>query len=156
MAQDLTKELNGYLANLNIMKANVLNMHWNAVGPYFVAIHLITEKIYKKLSAQVDEVAEIMKMRHMEPLVKLSDYVDEATIDELDAQEFNESDILEYFIEDGQELVAQAKGIREKASKIDDFLIANKFEEYLSCYAKMEWMLRAMNLDDANIEKDED
>ncbi len=152
---NLNKELNNYLANLNVMSMNVRNMHWNVVGPYFTALHLATGKIYKALSCQIDEVAEMMKMQKMEPLARLSDFVDAATIEELEARDYNEYDVMDNFAAGGQELMKQAQEIRDQANDDDNFLVANKFEEYLCCYAKMEWMLRAMKIDENNVEEDD-
>jgi len=156
MAHEQTDELNTYLANLNVMSANVRNMHWNAVGPYFAALHCATEKVYKELQKQIDEVAELMKIHKMQPLTKMSDYLNATTLEELKDKEFNEHEIIDNIVADGSELMKQAREIRDNADDEDDFMIVNKFEEYLCCYAKMEWMVRAMHVDENPIDDDED
>lgn len=153
---NLSNELNAYLANLNVMAQNVRNMHWNVIGPYFTALHLATGKIYKDLACQIDEVAEMMKMQQMQPLARLSDYINEATIEELDARDYNEYELIDNMVAGGQELMKQAKEIRDTADDDDNFLVANKFEEYLCCYAKMEWMVRAMHIDEYRRDQDDE
>ncbi|MBR1904107.1 MAG: hypothetical protein IJ824_02895, partial [Alphaproteobacteria bacterium] len=97
-----------------------------------------------------------MKMQQMQPLARLTDYVEESTIDELDARDYNEYDMMDNIVSDGQALAKEAKEIRDMADEDDNFLVANKFEEYLCCYAKMEWMVRAMHMDEYRRDMGED
>lgn len=46
--------------DLNFLKALVKEVHWNARGPGFLAIHAFLDDIYAKADEYVDEVAEHM------------------------------------------------------------------------------------------------
>lgn len=137
-------QLNVYLANLAVWTAKLHNIHWNVTGCAFVQVHEFTEKLYDNTFEQYDAVAEIQKMRDEMPLVKLSDYLKVATIQEVDAKDFGIEEALKLVQADMQEMASLAKTIRDEADKKGDFQIVSMFEDYLDGYAKNLWFLKAM------------
>lgn len=137
-------QLNVYLANLAVWTAKLHNIHWNVTGCAFVQVHEFTEKLYDNTFEQYDAVAEVQKMRDEMPLVKLSDYLKVATIQEVDAKDFGIEEALKLVQADMQEMASLAKTIRDEADKKGDFQIVSMFEDYLDGYAKNLWFLKAM------------
>lgn len=137
-------QLNVYLANLAVWTAKLHNIHWNVTGCAFVQVHEFTEKLYDNTFEQYDAVAEVQKMRNEMPLVKLSDYLKVATIQEVDAKDFGIEEALKLVQADMQEMASLAKTIRDEADKKGDFQIVSMFEDYLDGYAKNLWFLKAM------------
>ena len=76
-------KLNVYLSNLALWNVKLHNLHWNITGRTFVQIHEFTEKLYDEVFEQFDAVAEIQKMQNNMPLVKMSDYLQQATLSEI-------------------------------------------------------------------------
>jgi len=156
MANKMDK-LNVFLANLAVMNIKVHNLHWNVVGPQFMVIHKMTEKIYKMFQKQFDELAEVMKMQNQLPMATMAEYLQNTTVEEIEARDFSVYEVLEELANDCENIIGVAKEIRDEADKKDNFQIANLLEEYLDCYAKQAWMLRAMQEEDAiEIEGEDD
>ncbi len=137
-------QLNVYLANLAVWTAKLHNIHWNVTGCAFVQVHEFTEKLYDNTFEQYDAVAEVQKMRDEMPLVRLSDFLKVATIQEVDAKDFGIEEALKIVQADMQEMASLAKVIRDEADEKDDFQIVSMFEDYLDGYAKNLWFLKAM------------
>lgn len=138
--------LNVFLSNLAVLTYKLHNLHWNVTGPSFVQVHEFTEKLYDTSFEQYDEVAEILKMQGEMPLVKMSDYLAHATIKEIDAKSFKESEVIKIVDEDIKEMNRLALEIREEADKAGNFHVVSVFEDYLKAYAKNLWFLKAMQL----------
>ena len=50
--------LNEILANESVLLMQTLNYHWNLVGPQFHDYHLLFDKQYNQLFADMDKIAE--------------------------------------------------------------------------------------------------
>ena len=137
-------KLNQYLSNLAVWNIKLHNLHWNVVGPAFVQIHEFSEKLYDEVFEQFDAVAEIQKMQNSMPLVKISDYLQNSSIQEIDAKNFSADEVLKIIEADMQEMLNLAKEICNEASKADNFQVANMFEDYISSFSKHLWFLSAM------------
>lgn len=133
-----------YLANLAVWNAKLHNLHWNVVGGAFVQVHEFTEKLYDAVNEQFDAVAEAMKMRDAFPPVRLSQYLELATIEEIDSRDYPVAEVVSLVYEDMVKMQALAKEIREGADKFGDDLLVAQFDDYLAEYAKNLWFLKAM------------
>lgn len=138
------KKLNEYLSNLHIINVKLHSLHWNVVGKQFVQIHEFTEALYNDVFEKFDEVAEILKMRDKKPLAKVEDYLENATIHELDQDKFNTSEVLEIVQDDLYKMKALATDIRNSADNDNDFEIVAAFEEHIGGYSKNLWFIRSM------------
>lgn len=136
--------LNVFLSNLAVLTYKLHNLHWNVAGSSFVQVHEFTEKLYDSSFEQFDEVAEILKMQGEMPLVKMSDYLANATIKEIDAKKFSEAEVVKIVDGDMKEMNRLALEIREEADKAGNFHVVSVFEDYLKAYAKNLWFLKAM------------
>ena len=134
-----------YLANLAVWNAKLHNLHWNVVGGAFVQVHEYTEKLYDEVFEQYDAVAEAAKMRDKFPPVRLTEYLELATIEELDARAFPVKEVVAIVLEDMLKMQALAKVIRDGADVQGDALLVAQFDGYLEFYAKQVWFLKAMS-----------
>ena len=100
--------------------------------------------IVDEVFEQFDAVAEIQKMQNNMPLVKMSDYLQQATLSEIEAKDITPDEVLKIVDADMKTMAALAKEIRDEAAGKDDFAVANMFEDYLASYSKNLWFLRAM------------
>ncbi len=141
--KDYTK-LNVYLSNLAVLNANLHNLHWNVEGERFVQIHEFTESIYDDMFEKYDAVAEILKMKGERPLVKLSDYIKNATIKELEDRKFACKEVLQIVQDYITEMNKLATEIRNEADAEDDFTVVAMFEGHVEGYVKHLWFVKAM------------
>jgi len=140
----MNKNMNEYLSNLAVLNVKLHNLHWNVVGKQFVQIHEFTESIYNDFFEKYDEVAELLKMRDEKPLAKMSDYLENSTIQELDKDRFESTEVLEILQEDIKKMKELATEIRNAADEAGDFEIVAAFEGHISGYTKNLWFIKAM------------
>ena len=138
------KKLNTYLSNLAVLNTKLHNLHWNVEGAKFMQVHEYTEELYTQFFELFDEVAELIKMKGEVPLVKINDYADNATIEELEAKSFGDQEVLEIVKSDLEEMKSLANEIREEADEVDDFEVVGEFEEHIANYSKNLWFLESM------------
>lgn len=138
------KKMNKYLSNLAVLNSKLHNLHWNVVGQQFMQVHQFTESLYDDFFVKYDDVAELMKMKGEMPLVKLNDYLKNASIKEVDADQFSSVEVLEIVEADLKEMKALATEIRNDADAVDDFEIVGEFEEHVASYSKNLWFIRAI------------
>ena len=138
---------NVYLANLSVWLVKLHNIHWNVVGPQFVPVHQFTETVYDEVFAQYDAVAELMKMQGKTPAVRMVDYLKDATIEEIPAQDFSAEQALELVRQDMQLMSDLAAKIRKEAAENDDWQAQALFEGYLGYFAKQLWFIESMQRD---------
>ena len=144
MTKDLMVETNKYLANLGIMYIKLHNLHWNVVGPQFKAVHEYLESIYDFVAKTLDEVAEFIRMENEFPLATMTDYLDVATIVEIESMEYSVAETLKILLEDIYVLKTQANYLRNYTDKVDKFLLGNMLEEHIKEYEKIIWFVNSM------------
>lgn len=138
------KKMNTYLANLAVLNTKLHNLHWNVEGKKFMQVHNYTEELYDDFFEKYDVVAEIMKMKKEFPLVKLSEYQEAATIEELDSKAFEVKEVLNEVLKDLKEMKRLATEIRNDADADGDFEVVGEFEDHVAGYSQNIWFVRAM------------
>lgn len=138
------EKLNVYLSNLAVLNAKFHNLHWNVVGKQFVQIHEFTESAYDGFFEQYDEVAELLKMRGVYPLVKLEDYLKHATVKQLDSVDFSVKEVLDIVEGDFKLMMDLATDIRNEADEVNDFVVVAAFEGFVAGYQKNLWFIKAI------------
>ncbi|BEU86652.1 Dps family protein [Selenomonas sp. TAMA-11512] len=142
--QELTKELNSYIANIGVGYIKLHNLHWNVVGSQFKAVHEYLESLYDAFADVLDETAELLKINGEQPVASLKGYLAIATIKELDDAAVDQKKALEITLADLELLRDQALKIRKAANEHDCFSAANLMEDHIENYAKQIWFLRSM------------
>lgn len=138
------EKMNTYLANLAVLNTKLHNLHWNVEGKQFMQVHNFTEELYDNFFEKYDEVAEIMKMKGEFPLVKLNDYAEAATIEELDSKKYGVDEVLNVVQADLKEMKKLATEIRNEADEAGDFEVVGAFEDHVAGYSQNIWFLRAI------------
>ena len=138
------KKVNEYLSNLAILNVKLHNLHWNVVGVNFVQLHEYTEEIYDDIFGKYDAVAELLKMKGEMPLSRVSDYLANASIEEVEPKNFSAKEVLDILLEDLTKMNDLAKEIRDLADSEGDYEIANEFEDHIAGYNKYIWFIGSM------------
>jgi len=139
-----SEKLNVYLSNLAVLNVKLHNLHWNVEGKHFVQIHNYTERLYDDFFAKYDEVAEMLKMRGEKPLVKLADYLKNASIEELNQDNFSSDEVLQIVKGDLDKMKSLATEIRNEADEAGDFEVVSAFEDHVAGYSKNLWFVNSM------------
>src|SRR5690554_3030681 len=143
MLKDYTK-LNEYLSDLHVLNVKLHNLHWNVVGKQFMQIHEFTEELYDDLFEKFDEIAEVIKMRNERPLAKVKDYLKNSSVQELDKDKYNTTEVLEILQDDYTKLKGLATDIRNSADQEGDFEIVAILEDHVAGYSKNLWFIKSM------------
>lgn len=138
------KKLNEYISNLAVLNVKLHNLHWNVEGKHFIQIHEFTESLYNDFFEKYDEVAELLKMRDEKPLGKLADYLQNASIQELDKDKFSSDEVLQILQGDLNIMKSLATEIRNAADAAGDFEIVLSFEDHVTAYSKNLWFIKSM------------
>ncbi len=138
------KQLDVYLSNLAVANTYLHNLHWNVVGRNFKEIHEYIEAMYDEAFEYFDEVAELQKMLGETPLSSMRDYLDNATLKDLEKTNFTEEEALRLALDYLRLMEDLALEIRRVANEDDKFAIANMMEDHLADYKKHKWFLSSM------------
>ncbi|NLC55036.1 MAG: DNA starvation/stationary phase protection protein [Erysipelothrix sp.] len=134
-----------YLADINVLKVKLLNLHWNVVGKQFMILHNLTEEIYDILWEQIDVVAEVLKMEEVYPLSTVKEYLEVSTIKEVKAKDFTNAEVLEHMVADLEAMKALTVEVRNTADEEGNFEIVALFEDYAAIYSKYIWFTKALS-----------
>ncbi|WP_406243410.1 DNA starvation/stationary phase protection protein [Tissierella carlieri] len=136
--------LQKYLSNLAVLNVKFHNIHWNVVGSQFMQVHNFTEEIYDKLFENLDEVAELLKMKNETPLSTMAEYLEKSNIEEIKAKDLSIKESLEIVKKDMELMKELATDIRNIADEEGDFETVAIFEDYVAYYSKNIWFVNSM------------
>ncbi|MBC8587832.1 Dps family protein [Paratissierella segnis] len=136
--------LQKYLANLAVLNVKLHNIHWNAAGLQFMEVHKFTEEAYDNLFEAYDEVAELLKMKNEMPLSTMKEYLENASIEEINAKDFSIKESWELVMSDFELMRKLATEIRNAADEAGDFETVMLFEDYVADFSKNLWFARSI------------
>ena len=141
---NVANRLNPYLSNLVVLFAKFHDLHWFVKGKMFVQVHQYTESRYEDFADKLDAVAEKIIMNGEKPVSTLKEYLELATVKELDKKDYKDSDVLEVVLADIKLLRDQAVEIRKSFIEEDNFSVVAMLEEHIVGYEKEIWFLESM------------
>ena len=144
MKKELVLEMNKYLSNIGVEYIKLHNLHWNVVGVNFKSIHEYLEGLYDGLAGSLDEVAELLKIHDEVPAASLKEFLELASIQELESKELHGKEVLEIVLADFKEMRDQAKKIRDLADEEELPGVVSALESDLEQYDKNIWFIKAM------------
>lgn len=142
--ENIVKDLNTLLSNLNVFYRKLQNYHWNIIGKDFFVIHSKLEEYYDKINEQIDEIAEHILMINGEPLGTMKDYLENTSIQEAKNEKVKDNVVFEAIIKDYGILLQNVTDIKKKADEQADYLTSSLMDDYISYYSKILWMLKQM------------
>lgn len=140
--ENLIKDLNILLADLNVFHRKLQNYHWNIIGKDFFVIHGKLEEYYDKINEQIDEIAEHILMMNGEPLGTMKDYLETTSIQEAKNEKVKDNVVFESIIKDYSKLLQEVTDIKKEADEQADYHTSSLMDNYISDYAKIVWMLK--------------
>lgn len=141
---EILKELNLFLADLNVFYRKLQNYHWNVEGRDFFTVHAKLEEYYNEINEQIDEIAEHILILGGQPLGRLTDYLENSQIKETENKKVTSDIIFRELIRDYNTLEGQAIKIKEAADKEGEYGTSSMMDEYIQSYTKKLWMMNQM------------
>lgn len=139
--ENIIKELNQFLADLNVFYRKLQNYHWNIEGRDFFIIHGKLEEYYDEVNKSIDEVAEFILSKNEEPLGTMKDYLEITKIAEAQNKKVNSDVVFNELIKDLSYLLKNVKAIKKEAEKEGDDLTSAFMDDFIADYSKKLWML---------------
>ena len=139
--EELIKNLNCLLSDLNVFYRKLQNYHWNVFGKDFFVVHEKLEELYNEINEQIDEIAEHILMLGGIPLGTMQDYLNTTCIKEAKNEKIKECQIYENIIKDYETLNKKVIEIKEKSDNSKQYATSSLMDNYISAYIKHLWML---------------
>ena len=143
--ENLVKNLNCLLSDLNVFYRKLQNYHWNVKGKDFFTMHTKLEEYYDEINEQIDEIAEHILMLNNEPLGTMKNYLDNTCIAEAKNEKIDTCQVINNVITDYNTLLKKVTEIKEEADNINEYKTSSLMDNYISLYMKHLWMLNQTN-----------
>ena len=140
--ENIVKDLNVLLSDLNVFYRKLQNYHWNVEGKDFFVLHAKLEEYYDEINKQIDEIAEHILMLGNEPLGTMQDYLNTTCIAEAKNDKIKDCDIFENITKDYDTLLKKVTSIKKEADEQNLYATSSLMDEYISDYMKILWMLK--------------
>lgn len=139
--EEVIKNLNEFLCDLEVMNVKLQNYHWNVNGKGFFITHEKLEEYYDEIREQIDEIAEHILALGYQPLGTMQDFMKNSEIQEAKNEKIKSLPIIKNVIQDIDKLKQKALKIKQEAEKQLDHATSTLMDNYLGNYAKKLWML---------------
>lgn len=139
--EEIVKNLNEFLCNLEVMNVKLQNYHWNVHGKGFFLTHEKLEEYYDEIRVQIDEIAEHILALGYQPLGTMQDFVKNSEIQEAKNEKIKSLPIIKNVIQDLEILKQKVTNIKQEADAQFDYATSSLMDNYLANYSKKLWML---------------
>ncbi len=139
----IVDELNDYLANYHIHYQKLRGAHWNVKGKSFFTLHVKFEELYTNAVATIDELAERILTLGKAPLSTYQDYINTATIKEINTIGVQDVQLVEAILEDFTALIEMERKLMELTAAHGDDGTNDMINRFMQFKEKNTWMLRA-------------
>ena len=143
--ENIEKDLNVFLSDLNVFYRKLQNYHWNITGEHFFVLHAKPEEYYDEINSQIDEVAEHMLMIGKQPLGTMKDYLEKTTIVEAQNNKVTDKEVLNNIINDYSTLLQKVTKLKSFAEEQNLYSTSTLMDDLISSYTKHLWMLKQMS-----------
>ena len=140
--EELAKNLNSFLSELAVFYRKLQNYHWNVQEKDFFTMHQKLEEYYDEINEEIDVVAEHILMLGYQPLGTMTDYLENATIEEAKNEKVKSCFIITNLIEDYTILLQRANKIKRLADEKNSYSTSTMIDDCISAYMKNLWMLK--------------
>lgn len=135
--------LNDLLANYHIYYQKLRGCHWNVRGNHFFTLHAKFEELYNNALTTIDELAERILTLGKSPYSTFGDYVDQATLKEVNTIGMKDLDMVKAIIDDLSKLIGLQRNLLEITSEANDEGTNDMINAAMQFNEKQSWMLSA-------------
>lgn len=140
----IQQHLNRQIANWSVLYIKLHNYHWYVKGSQFFTLHAKFQEFYEEAALHVDEIAERLLAIKGQPLAKMSDYLETASVKEATGNE-TAVEMVDQLIEDFAIIIGELKEGMEAAQSAGDETTADMLLAIHTTLEKHVWMLSAFN-----------
>ena len=138
---EISRALNGLLADAFALYLKTKNFHWHASGPHFRDYHLMLDEHSEAIFATTDELAERVRkiggttLRSIGQISKLQSIAD-------NNEDFvDPADMLRELMADNKKIAAAMRKAHKVADEHDDVASASLLENFIDATERRTWFL---------------
>lgn len=140
--EEIIKNLNILLSDLNVFYRKLQNYHWNIQGKDFFTVHAKLEEYYNEINMKIDEIAEHILSLEGQPLGTLKDYLNTTQIKEAENEKVDSTIIFNELVKDYSTLLKESKDIKNLADENSESKTSALMDDIIEDYTKKLWMLK--------------
>ncbi len=139
---NILKNLNIFLSDLNVFYRKLQNYHWNIKGKDFFIVHPKLEEYYTEINTLIDEIAEHILSLGGQPLGSLNDYLNTTKITEAENKKVDSTLVYNELIKDYSKLLQDTKDIKISADSQGEHKTSAMMDNIIENYSTKIWMLK--------------
>jgi starvation-inducible DNA-binding protein len=139
--RDVSRALNGLLADAFALYVKTKNFHWHVSGPHFRDYHLLLDEQAEQIFATTDEIAERVRKIGGATLRSIGDIAKHQTIKDNDAAFVAPNDMLRELVADNKAVAHAMRKAHDLADKHGDAATASLLENFLDATERRTWFL---------------
>jgi starvation-inducible DNA-binding protein len=139
--RDISKALNGLLADAFALYLKTKNFHWHVSGPHFRDYHLLLDEQAAQIFASTDELAERARKIGGTTLRSIGDIARHQSLEDNDAEFVAPNDMLRELMADNKSMAAAMRKAHEIADKHEDVATASLLENFIDATERRTWFL---------------
>ena len=139
--KELSKALNGLLADTFALYLKTKNFHWHVSGPHFRDYHLLFDEQATEIFATIDELAERVRKLGGTTLRSIGDISRNQTLKDNNDDFVPPLEMLRELMNDNKATIASMRKIHELCDKHDDVATASLLENFIDAAEKRNWFL---------------
>ena len=139
-SEQTVNSLNNLLANYHVHYQKLRNFHWNVTGSDFFDLHEKFEELYNEAFANIDLVAERIRVFGMTPLSLMSDYLEKSQIKEV-GTDLDSRAMVSETLKDFEILVEIMNECAENVAELGDTATEDMLIAFIKTIESNHWML---------------
>jgi starvation-inducible DNA-binding protein len=137
----ITKALNGLLADTFALYVKTKNFHWHVSGPHFRSYHLLFDEQAAEIYATADPIAERVRKLGGTTLRSIADIGRHQTIRDNDQNFVAPGDMLRELMQDNKGVIARMRKAHDICDDHKDVATASLLENFIDAAEKRNWFL---------------
>ena len=139
--RDISKALNGLLADAFALYLKTKNFHWHVSGPHFRDYHLLLDEQAEQIFATTDELAERVRKIGGTTLRSIGDIGRHQSLKDNDEKFVAPRDMLRELMADNKAMAAAMREAHELTDKHEDVATASLLETFIDATERRTWFL---------------
>ncbi|MFC4873628.1 Dps family protein [Negadavirga shengliensis] len=139
-SEKIVGSLNKLLANYHVHYQKLRNFHWNVTGGDFFDLHEKFEELYNEAFANIDLIAERIRVFGMTPYSLMKDYLEHSDIEEVGTG-LSSKEMVKEVLKDFQILVDNMNECAEKVADLGDIATEDMLIAFIKSVELHHWML---------------
>ena len=137
----IVTSLQQQVANAFILYLNYKHYHWQTFGPLFRDLHRLFDEFAEQVYLTIDEMAERIRMIGQNPVSRIEEFLQTATIKSA-AESTDMREMIREADENSMKIIKEMREAIKIAENNDDPGTADVLIKFVQVHEKQEWWLR--------------